>query len=145
VTCNHFLDRLYDDPVRAAFRGESAVPPDMASHMLDCRSCQAAYHAAADDDRLLTRALRDVPSPAWHGAVLKRLPRRSPVLRRPWIATINESLAWGVLAIAASNVLLNEHSAIGYVVAFSTGSAAALLRPTRTKPVLLLRRSLRWV
>ncbi len=117
----------------------------MAAHMLDCRSCQAVYTAAADDERLLTRALREDPSPAWHGAVLKRLPRHSGVLRRPWIATINESVAWGVLAIAASTVLLNEHSAFGYVVAFSTGSAAALLRPTQTKPVLLLRRSLRWV
>ena len=116
----------------------------MSAHLRECQSCQAAYKAAATDERLLTRALREVPPPNWHATVLRDL-SRTPVLRKPWIATINEAVAWGVLAIAAYHVLLNDHSVVGQIVAFGTGSAAALLRPTRTKPVHLLRRSLRWV
>lgn len=145
MTCDDFLDRLYDDDVRGAVRGGRAVPADMTAHMLGCQSCQAAYNAAATDDRRLTRALLEVPSPAWHARVLVRLSHRRPVLPIPWIATINEAVAWGVLAIAASHVLLNEHSVVGHIVAFWTGGAAAVLRPTRTKAALLLRRSLKWI
>jgi hypothetical protein len=144
VKCHDFLDRLYDDDVRRALR-EGSVPSDLSPHMLECQGCQAAYQAAATDERLLTRALREMPPPHWHATVLRDLSRRTPVLKKPWIATINEAVAWGVLAIAASHVLLNDHSAVGQIVAFGTGSAAALLRPTRTKPGHLLRRSLRWV
>lgn len=133
MNCEIFLNRLYDSDARAAARGVGKIPPDMAAHMLACDRCRAAYHAARADDRLLTRALLDVPSPAWRAEVLRQL-ARSP--RGSWsqrIATVNEVLIWGILAVAASQVLLGESSTAAYVAAFWAGGAAALLRPSMVK------------
>ena len=145
MTCEAFLDRLYDDDARAAGQGSGDMPPDMAAHVLACAGCRTAYDAARADDRLLTRALVDVPSPAWRSHVLQQM-ARSP--RTSWgrrIAAVNESVIWGILAVAASQILLDESSTAAYVLAFWAGGAAALLRPSLTKHGQLLRRPLRWV
>jgi hypothetical protein len=100
LNCEAFLDHLYDNDVRAAGRGLGKLPPDMAAHMLVCDKCRAAYHAARADDLLLTRALLDVPSPAWRAEVLRQIAR---VPRTSWsqrIATVNEVVIWGILAVA---------------------------------------------
>ncbi len=72
---------------------------------------------------------------------------RSP--RTAWthrIATVNEVVTWGILAVAASNVLMGESSTAGYVAAFLTGGAAALLPPSLGKQWMgLLSRPFRWV
>ena len=103
------------------------------------------YHAARADDLLLTRVLVEVPSPAWRAEVLRqiaRLPRASWSQR---IATVNEGVIWGILAVAASQILLGESSTAAYVAAFWAGGAAALLRPSLAKHWQVLRRPLRWV
>ncbi len=145
MTCEAFLDRLYDNDARAAGRGLGTIPPDMGAHMLSCDGCRAAYHAARADDLLLTSALLDVPSPAWRAEVLRQI-ARSP--RASWsqrIATVNETVVWGILAVAASQILLGGSSTAASVAAFWTGGAAALLRPSMAKHWQVLRRPLRWV
>jgi hypothetical protein len=146
VTCAIFLDRLYDDDARAAERGGGPIPPDMARHMLDCEVCRAAYDVAAADELLLARTLSDSPPQVWRAEVLRQI-ARSP--RSAWtqrIATVNEVVAWGVLAVAASHVLMGEGSTAAYVAAFLTGGAAALLPPTLGKQwMVLLSRPFRWV
>ena len=145
MNCEAFLDRLYDDDARTAARGLGELPPDVASHMLACDTCRAAYHAARADDLLLTRALVDVPSPAWRANVLhaiSRFPRASWSRR---ITTVNEIVIGGVLAVAASQVLLGEGSTAAYIAAFSAGGAAVLLRANLPTPWPVLRRPLRWV
>ena len=107
LNCEAFLDLpVPTHDVRAAGRGLGNLPPDMAAHMLVCDECRAAYHAARADDLLLTRALRDVPSPAWRAEVLRQMAR---VPRTSWsqrIATVNEVVIWGILAVAAWRRLL---------------------------------------
>ncbi len=145
MTCEAFLDRLYDDDARAAERGQGTIPPEMAGHMLVCEVCRSAYDSAVADELLLTRALIDSPPPAWRAGVLRQL-ARSP--REAWtqrIATMNEFVTWGILAIAASHVLLGEGSTAAFVCAFLTGGAAALLHPSLGKQWMVLRRSFRWV
>lgn len=145
MNCEAFLDHLYDNDVRAAGRGLGKLPPDMAAHMLVCDKCRAAYHAARADDLLLTRALLDVPSPAWRAEVLRQIAR---VPRTSWsqrIATVNEVVIGGILAVAASQILLGESSTAAYVAAFWAGGAAALLGPSLAKHWQALRRPLRWV
>ena len=145
MNCEAFLDRLYDNDARAAGRVLGKIPPDMASHMLACDRCRVAYDAARADDALLTRALVDVPSPAWRAKVLRQI-ARSP--RASWsqrIAAVNEIVIWGVLAVAASQVLLGERSTAAHVAAFWAAGAAALLRPKLSKHWRVLRRPLRWV
>lgn len=145
MNCEAFLDHLYDNDVRAAGRGLGKLPPDMAAHMLVCDKCRAAYHAARADDLLLTRALLDVPSPAWRAEVLRQIAR---VPRTSWsqrIATVNEVVIWGILAVAASQILLGESSTAAYVAAFWAGGAAALLGPSLAKHWQALRRPLQWV
>ncbi len=133
MNCEAFLDRLYDNDARAAGRDLDKIPPDMAAHMLACERCRAAYHAARADDLLLTRALVDMPSPAWRAEVLRQM-ARSP--RASWsrrIATVNEVVIWGILAVAASQILLGGNSTPAFVAAFWAGGAAALLRPSLAK------------
>jgi hypothetical protein len=145
VNCDPFLDRVYDNDARAAGRGLGEIPPDMAAHMLACERCRAAYQAARADDLLLTRALLDVPSPAWRAEVLRqvaRSPRASWSLR---IATVNEVVIGGILGVAAAQLLPGEPSTAAYVAAYWAGGAAALLRPSLTKHWQVLRRPLRWV
>jgi hypothetical protein len=146
LNCEAFLDRLYDDDARKAGRGLGKIPPDMAAHMLACDGCRSAYHAARADDLLLARALLDVPSAAWRAEVLRQM-ARSP--RASWsqrIATVNEVVIWGILAVAASQILLGESSTAASVAAFWAGGAAALLRPSMAKHWQVLRRPLlRWV
>ena len=145
MNCEAFFDRLYDNDARAAGRKRGKIPPDMASHMLACDRCRAAYDAVRADDLLLTGALVDVPSPAWRAEVLRQI-ARSP--RTSWsqrIATVNEVVIWGILAVAASQILLGESSTAAYVAAFWAAGAAALLRPSMTKHWRVLRRPLRWV
>ena len=145
MTCDAFLDHLYDNDVRAAGRGVGTLPPEMAAHMLVCDKCRAAYDAARADDRLLTRVLLDVPSPAWRAEVLRQIAR---VPRTSWsqrIATVNDVVIWGILALAASQILLGERSIAAYVAAFGAGGAAALLGPSLAKHWQALRRPLRWV
>jgi len=142
LTCEAFLDRLYDDDVRAAGRGLDALPPDLGAHMLACPSCAAAYHAACADDLLLTRALVDMPSPAWRAEALRQIagsPRASWSQR---IATLNEAVIWGILAVAASQIL-GGSSTSACVAAFGAGGAAALLLPSLTKHWQVVRRPLR--
>lgn len=145
MNCERFLDRLYDDDVRAAGRGLGEMPPDLAAHMLACEGCRAAYQAARADDLLLTRALLDVPSPAWRAEVLRqvaRSPRASWSLR---IATVNEVVIGGILGVAAAQILPGEPSTAASVAAFWAGGAAALLRPSLTRHWQAIRRPLRWV
>ena len=145
MNCDAFRDRLYDNDTRAAGRGLAATPADMAAHMLACDSCRAAYHAARADDRLLTRALLDVPSPAWRAEVLRQMTRSPHASWSQRIATVNEAVIWGILAVAAAQILMGESSTAGYVAAFWTGGAAALLRPGIAKHWQMLRRPLHWV
>ena len=108
-------------------------------------SAAATYHAARADDLLLTRALLDVPSPAWRAEVLRQIAR---VPRTSWsqrIATVNEVVIWGILAVAASQILLGQSSTAAYVAAFWAGGAAALLGPSLAKHWQALRRPLLWV
>ena len=55
------------------------------------------------------------------------------------IATVNEVVIWGVLAVAASQILLGENSIAATVAAFWAGGAAALLRPSLAKHWQVLR------
>ena len=139
MNCEVFLDRLYDNDARAAGRGVGRVPPDMAAHMLACDTCRAAYHSACADDLLLTRALLDVPPPAWRAEVLREVARSPHGFWSQRIATANEILIWGILAVAASQVL-GESSIPAYVAAFWAGGAAALLRPRMVKHWQVVRR-----
>jgi hypothetical protein len=149
VNCEAFLDRLYDNDARAAGRGQGRIPPDMAPHMLTCDRCRAAYDAARADDLLLARALLEAPPPAWRAQVLRQV-ARSPQ-HASWsqrIAAVNEVVIWGILAVAASQVLLGQSSTAAYVAAFWAGGAAALLRPGMVKHWQVLRRersALNWV
>jgi hypothetical protein len=145
LTCQAFFDRLYDDDARAAERGLGTVPPDMAAHMLTCRGCREAYDAARADDLLLTRALLDVPPSAWRAKVLRQMAPRPRAFWSQRIAAMNEVVIWGILAVAASNILLGESSTAAHVAAFWTGGAAAILGPRLAKHWLVLRRPLRWV
>jgi len=127
MTCQAFLDRLYDEDARAAARGAAPVPADMGAHMHGCAECRTAYDAARADEQLLVHALLDSPPLDWGADVARRIarPRRSP-----WtygIATANELVTWGILAIAASQVLIGERSVAANVTAFLSGGAAALL------------------
>jgi hypothetical protein len=146
VNCAAFLDRLYDDDARAAQRGRGPVPADMARHMLDCEVCRAAYDFASADEALLTRTLLDSPPQVWRAEVLRQI-ARSP--RAAWtqrIATVNEVVTWGILAVAASHVLMGEGSTAAYVAAFLTGGTAALLPSSLGKHwMALIRRPFRWV
>jgi hypothetical protein len=146
VTCDAFLDRLYDDDARAVERGQGTVPPDMAAHMLACGACRSAFDSAGVDELLLTRALLDSPPPAWRAEILRQI-ARSP--RAAWtqrIATVNQVVTWGILAMGASHVLLGEGSSAAFVAAFLTGGLAALLHPSLGRQWMgLLRRPFRWV
>jgi hypothetical protein len=145
MNCDAFLEHLYDSDARAAGRGLGKLPPDMAAHMLVCDKCRAAYLVAGADDLLLTRALLDVPSPAWRADALRQIAR---IPRTSWsqrIAAVNEVVIWGILAVAASQILLGENSTAAYVAAFCAGGAAALLGPSLAKHWQTLRRPLRWV
>jgi hypothetical protein len=141
MTCQAFLDRLYDEDARAAARGVSPVPADMAGHMLGCADCRAAYDAARADEQLLVHALRASPPPGWRADVLRQIarPRRSSWTQI--IATTNDVVTWGILAIAASRLLPGESSIAVNVAAFLTGGAAAILYPGLEKPWMLLFRS----
>jgi hypothetical protein len=145
LNCEAFLDRLYDNDARAAGRGLGRVPPDMAAHMLACDRCRAAYLAARADDLLLTRALLDVPSPGWRAEVLRQIARSPHASWSQRIATVNEVVIWGILAVAASQILLGESSTAPSVAAFWAGGAAALLRPSIAKHWQVVRRPLHWV
>jgi hypothetical protein len=143
LNCETFLDRLYDDDARAAGRGLGEMPPDMAAHMLACDRCRAEYRAAHADDLLLTRALLDVPSPAWRAEALRQIARSPHASWSRRIAAVNEGVIGGILAVAASQILLGENSTAAYVAAFGAGGAAALLRSSMAKHWQLLRRPLR--
>lgn len=145
MNCEAFLDRLYDNDARAAGRGLAGIPPDMAAHMVDCDPCREAYHAARADDLLLTRALLDVPSPAWRAEVLRQIARSPHASWSQRIGTVNEVVIWGVLAVAAAQILLGESSTAACVAAFWAGGAGALLGPSMAKHWQMLRRPLRWV
>ena len=59
---------------------------------------------------------------------------------------MNEVVTWGILAIAASNVLMGQGSTAAYVAAFLTGGTAALLPSSLGKHWMgLLSRPLRWI
>ena len=145
MNCEIFLDRLYDADARTAGRGLSEIPPDMAAHMLVCDTCRAEYDAARSDDLLLTRALTDVPSPAWRAEVLREMARSQRASWSQRIATVNETVIGGILAVAASQILMGESSTAAAIAAFSAGGAAAVLRPRLPEQVSVLRRPLRWV
>ena len=83
---------------------------------------------ASADELLLTGTLLDSPPPIWRAEVLRQMMARPP--RAAWtqrIATVNEVVTWGILAMAASAVLTGQGSTAAYVAAFLTGGAAALL------------------
>ena len=146
VTCEAFLDRLYDDDARAAQCGRGPVPTDMAGHMFVCEVCRAAFDAAVADEVLLATALLDPPSPAWRVEVLRQIARAARPSWTQRIATVNEVVTWGILGVATSHILLGEVTTAAYVTAFCTGAAAALLHPRLEKEwTLLLRRPFRWV
>jgi hypothetical protein len=145
VTCAAFLDRLYDEDARAALRGHGAVPRDIAAHILDCQACRAAYDAAAVDEGLLPRVLRQSPPPAWRADVLRRIPRPPRSIWTPRIAAVNEAVIWGILAMAASHILLEGSFTATHVAAFCAGGTVALLRPRFERPLVVLRRQRRWV
>ena len=112
----------------------------MAAHMLACDTCRAAYHAARADDLLLTRALRDAPAAVWRAEVLRQISRAQRPSWSQRIATVNEVVLWGILAVATSQILFGESSIAAYVAAFWAGGAAALLRPNLAKHWQVLRR-----
>lgn len=145
MTCEAVLDRLYDDDARAAGRGLGNVPPDIAAHILACDGCRAAYHQAGADDRLVVRALADVPSPAWRAELLRQIARSPQVSWSQRIAVVNESVIWGILAVAAVQIVLGGNSTAAAVAAFWAGGAAALLGPSLAKHRQLLRHPLYWV
>ena len=145
MNCETFLDRLYDDDARAAGRGLGEIPLDMAAHMLACDRCRAEYHAARTDDLLLTRVLIDEPSPAWRAEMLRQISRSPHAVWARRIATVNEIVIGGILAVAASQILLGDSSPPAFIAAFWAGGTAALLRPRLTKHWQLVRRPLRWV
>jgi hypothetical protein len=146
VNCDDFVDRLYDDDARSAQRGTGTVPADMSAHLLVCDACRTAYELACEDERLLPTLLVESPPPAWQAAVLRQM---APVPRVDWtrrIATVNEAMTWGILALAASHALLGGSSMAAHAAAFWTGGAAALMRPHLVKHWLVfVRRPLRWV
>ena len=140
MTCEAFLDRLYDDDARAAQRGQGPVPTDMAGHMSVCEVCRAAFASAVADEALLATALLGSPSPAWRADVLRQIARAARPSWTQRIATVNEVVTWGILGVATSHVLLGEGTTAAYVMAFCTGGAAALLYPTlRKQRIPLLR------
>ena len=144
MTCEVFLDRLYDDEARAARQGQGVVPPDMAEHLRDCHHCRLVYDAAGADERLLAPALRESPSPAWRAEVLRRI---APSTQSTWgfhIAAVNEAVTWGILAMAASNVLLDGSVALTHVAAFWAGGATSLFRVRLGRQLTLLF-PFRWV
>lgn len=147
MTCEAFLDRLYDDDARASQRGRAAVPTDLAQHMLACQVCRAAYESARADERLLTRALVDAPPQAWQADVLRHMARRRR--RVGWtrrIATVNDVVTWGTLALAGSHILMGGSPAPVHVAAFLTGGAAVFLLPRLGKRWMIpLRRPFRLV
>jgi len=146
VTCEVFLDRLYDDDARAAQRGQGPVPIDMTEHMSVCEVCRAAFASAVADEALLATALLDPPSLAWRAEVLRQIARAARTSWTQRIATVNEIVTWGILGVATSHVLLGEGTTAAYVMAFCTGGAAAILHPSLEKQwMVLLRRPLRWV
>jgi hypothetical protein len=86
----------------------------------------------------LTQALRESPSPAWRAEVLRQI---APSPRSTWtlhIAAVNEAITWGILAMAASHVLLDGSVALTHVAAFWTGGAAALFQVRFRKQFKLL-------
>ena len=142
MTCEAFLDRLYDDDVRAAGRGLVKIPPDIASHMLACDACLTAYHAVCADDFLVTRALSDVPSSAWREEVLRQIAHAPHASWSQRIAVVNGVVIWGILAVAMAQILPGENSIAEYIAAFWAGGAAALLGPSLAKHWEALRRPL---
>ena len=146
MTCEAFLDRLYDDDARAAERGQGTVPADMAAHLLACGACRSAFDYAIADEALLATAFLDSPSPAWRAEVLRQITRAARPSWTQRIATVNEAVTWGILGVAASHVLLGEVTTAAYVMAFCTGGAAALLYPSLEEQwMVLTRRPFRWV
>lgn len=146
MTCEAFLDRLYDEDARAAQRGQGPVPTDMAGHMFVCEVCRAAFDYAVADEALLATAFLDSPSPAWRAEVLRQITRAARPSWTQRIATVNEAVTWGILGVAASHVLLGEVTTAAYVMAFCTGGAAALLYPSLEEQwMVLARRPFRWV
>ena len=146
MTCEAFLDRLYDEDSRAAQRGRGPVPTDMAGHMLICEVCRAAFDSAIADEALLATALLDPPSLAWRAEVLRQIARAARPSWTQRIATVNEVVTWGILGVATSHVLLGEVTTAAYVMAFCTGGTAALLHRTLAKQsMVLIRRPFRWV
>jgi hypothetical protein len=146
VTCAAFLDRLYDDDARAAQRGGRTIPPDIVRHMLECEACRAAFDLASADELLLARTILESPPPLWRAEVLREIARAPRSAWTQRIARVNEVVTWGILAVAASRVLMGEGSTGAYVAAFLTGGAAALLPPNLGKQwMALLSRPFRWV
>jgi len=146
VTCEAFLDRLYDDDARAAQRGQGPVPTDMAGHMFVCEVCRAAFDAAVADEALLATALLHPPSPAWRAEVLRQITHAARPSWTQRIATVNEVVAWGILGVAASHILLGEVTTAAYVMPFCTAGTAALLHTSLEKQwTVLIRRPFRWV
>jgi hypothetical protein len=146
MTCEAFLDRLYDEDSRATQRGRGPVPTDMAGHMLICEGCRATFDSAVADEALLATALLDPPSLAWRAGVLRQIARAARPSWTQRIATVNEVVAWGILGVATSHVMLGEVTTAAYVMAFWTGGAAALLHGSLAKQwAILIRRPFRWV
>ena len=145
MNCEAFLDRLYDNDARAAGRGLGKMPPDMAVHMLGCDRCRAACLDARADDLLLTAALLDEPSRAWRAEVLRQMSRSPRTFWSQRIATVNEVVIWGILAVAAAQIVLGASSTPALIAAFWAGATAALLRPGLAKHWQVVRRPLRWV
>ena len=129
MTCEAFLNRLYDDDAREAQRGGRAVPPDIAEHVAGCAGCRPVYESACADEAALGDALRMSPPPAWRAAVLRHAAQPPRSVWVPRIAAVNEAVTWGILAVAASHLLIDGSVTPTHVAAFCTGAAAALLRP----------------
>ena len=145
MNCDAFVDRLYDEDARAAARGLGDIPADVAAHMVTCHECRVAYESLRADDLLLTRALLDVPPARWRAEALQQISRPPRPSWSQRIATVNEVVIWGILAVAASHVLLGENSTAASTIAFCAGGTAALLRPDLTKHWQAVRRPPRWV
>ena len=107
-------------PVRPA-------PPDLRGHLASCSDCRAAWDAAADDLRIVGRALIEAPSPTLERRLRIGLADRTaehasalPVLRV-------QGLAWGtaigaIAAFAAAHALPPAF-AIGPAVLSLTGAS----------------------
>jgi hypothetical protein len=61
--CEDFVDRLYDEDVRASLAGGPPIPADVASHLANCPACWRLWEESREDLPWLSRGLLEDPPP----------------------------------------------------------------------------------